>query len=297
VPRYLDFSSQPRQPQQVHIWNVGKVPLRINSITIAGADSGRFKLADQSCSQVAVDGSCVITVRFQPPILRGKRAYDAVLRLDHNGANIASEQVVRLRWTLTQRGTPPSNDGQPSVRLTVEPSSLSFSGETNGGTVTSLPQQILSIRNLGPGTVQNLNLRVGILGGGENKNFHHSSNCRTLQPGQSCREVVSFSGVAPSTYRETLYLADGLVSVLARVPLSATLAAPASRPAPPKVNGSVVGVLGGVKQEPPAQQPVVRSKILLAKPSPTPQVRPQTSKATVMVRPKPTVTPTPEIIH
>jgi hypothetical protein len=170
----------------------------------------------------------------------------------------------------------------------VQPGSLNFSGETNGRAAVSLPSQPITIRNSGPGSVQNLNLRLGMFGGGENKYFSHSSNCRTLRPGEVCQETVSFSAVAATGYQEKLYVMDGPLKVLAVVQLSATLSGP-----PPRPNRTpATGTRGTYR--PPGPGPSIDHPPA----SPTPQeVQRVRSIRQGMLRstPTPTPTPTPDI--
>lgn len=292
-PLDIDFSAAPRQPQQIHIWNEGNAPLRINAL-LAGPDAGHFDVGQQSCAQVLPHSDCLIPVRFQPA--RGKPEYTAVLRLDHSAGNLGSPQEVVLHWKPAQQPRPPqANPPQPQeqpVRLVVEPSSLNFSGVTNTRTATSLSSQTVTIRNLGPGSVQNLNLRLGMFGGGENKYFHHSSNCRALGPGGVCQETVSFSATAATSYQEKLYLMDGVLKVLATVPLSATLTGPARPPAPPQ-SSPTTGTVGS--HQPPSQGHTTGYVMLPSSPTPAPQ-QTQTIKV-IRKLPRPTPTPTPQDIR
>lgn len=317
APLEMDFSAEPRQPQQVQIWNDGNAPLRINA-ALVGQDAGLFQMTEQPCPQVPPHGDCLIPVRLRPA--RGKREYQAVLRLEHSASNIGSPQEVTLRWTSPRQVKPPRPkppQDEASVQLAVQPSSLNFSGETRGRTAASLPPQTITIRNLGPGSVQNLSLRLGMFGGGENKYFHHSSNCRALGPGESCQETVSFSAAAATSYRETLYLTDGPLKVLATVPLSATLAGPAPPPQPPQPpqqnGGSTPRIVDFTHKAATAQQHggptpssvqntvtlpltgVFRPRVAMAGPTPTATQAPTPTGIRVKIaRPRSTPTPNPQ---
>lgn len=215
----LAFDAEQQLPQRLSIANEGEAPLRVN-VTIEGPDADWFKVVDQNCARVAAHGKCIITVRLEPHLVHDKSEYVAVLRLAHNGSNIASPQSVGLHFKLSSK-PPEPNQGSP---LVVEPGSLTFSGEANGKTATALPQQTVYIRNRGPKSVQHLSIRMAPV----NKNFSYGFNCPQLEPHQTCRVTVDFSAVAPGSYTETLYVFSDEHKVTA-IPISATLVAQPNR--------------------------------------------------------------------
>lgn len=219
-PAVLDFSAQPQQAQQVRIWNAGSSLVLIKGVTVQGDDRDRFRV-DGTCQEIRSGGECLITVRYQSSIFHAKRSYSAALQVDHNAQNVASPHSIALRWARVE---------SPQPHVSVSPPSLSFFGVGKLDTTTQLPSQTITIRNDGPVELQNLSLRLGAFRGGESRFFQHTSNCRRLQPGQACREEISFSAAKAQKYTGTLYVTEAAFQVLATVPLEATLTAPAVPP-------------------------------------------------------------------
>ena len=104
-PSSLSFGNQQggttSGPQTVSISNLtGTAPLLISSIKLAGTNPTYFTETD-SCSNVAVGGSCVITVRFAPPATTTGVA-TAVLVVTDNDENTPGSTQSSL---LTGAGT------------------------------------------------------------------------------------------------------------------------------------------------------------------------------------------------
>jgi hypothetical protein len=256
-PIDLVFDTERRRLQQVYIANDGDAPLRVNA-AIGGADADQFRM-DQPCMQVAAHGKCIITVRLEPHLALDKSEYVAVLRLDHNGSNKQSPQNIGLHFRAQKRPEP--------ARLAAEPRNLSFSGVTNGRTASTLPGQTVAIRNPGPGTSQNLSIRLGLFDGSENKFFSYTSNCHKLDPDQTCQVKVDFSAAAAKTYNGILYVSDGLTEVA--VHISATLTLRASpNPSRQQKNDS-----SGSVEVPPIKTPI-KPKRTRPVPTPTPTPSP-----------------------
>jgi hypothetical protein len=101
-PDALDFGAQAvgstSTPQSVTITNIGAGDLRVNSITVQGANARDFTLASGTClgTSVPTDGACVINLRFRPSAL-GTRS--AQLTVTTNA--IDSVRTVALSGTGT----------------------------------------------------------------------------------------------------------------------------------------------------------------------------------------------------
>jgi len=103
-PTTLAFGSRPvgdsTPAQQVLLQNTSPGPLRISSVTVDGANSGDFLIAQHDCIGAVIESgnSCAIDVRFLPQA-SGDR--NAMLVLADNAPD--SPQTVRLKGSATDR--------------------------------------------------------------------------------------------------------------------------------------------------------------------------------------------------
>jgi hypothetical protein len=79
---------------KVQFSNPGTVSVRIRSISISGTNAHDFTQTSTCGTNVAVGGSCTVTLTFRPS-LKGKRS--AVLKFEDNA--IGGTQVVTLVGT------------------------------------------------------------------------------------------------------------------------------------------------------------------------------------------------------
>jgi len=119
--------------QTVIVTNPGTQPLTVSGVTILGTDPTSFTQTS-TCTTVAVNGSCTISVRFTPVSTGAKTAT----------LNIAANDPTKPLTTVTLTGT-----GVPAA-ITLAPSSLTFTNQAVG--TTSAVQNIV-VTNTSAGSV------------------------------------------------------------------------------------------------------------------------------------------------
>ncbi len=104
-------------PRTVTLTNVGSVPMAINAVYLAGANSGDFTISSNTCgATLASLANCSVQVTFSPTVV-GARS--ASLNFLDSAAN-TSFQTVPLNGTGTDTSAP-SAPGVPVQALTTQP--------------------------------------------------------------------------------------------------------------------------------------------------------------------------------
>lgn len=199
-PTALVFSSEnvgsATASQPLTITNTGSAALAISSITITGTNPGDF-LETNTCpispQTVAINGSCTVSVTFQPTAT-GPRS--ANVSVSDNAAS--SPQTVALSGTGTAAG------------VSLTPSSLIFAGQ-NPGTPPSPPQPVtLQNTGTGPLTISSISIT-----GADPSDFNETDNCpksgATLNLNQACSIAVTFAPTATGTRSASLSVTDNAV--------------------------------------------------------------------------------------
>lgn len=200
APASLDFNSEnvgvSTAAQQITLTNTGTAPLAISSIAIAGANAGDFPETN-TCSTtpatIAIDGTCTISVRFEPAATGARSASVSV----SDNAN-SSPQTVALAGTGTAAG------------VTLTPPALTFAGQ-NPGTPASAPQTI-TLQNTGNGPLTISSIGVT---GADAGDFSQTNNCpgasATLNVGDACAIAVTFAPTGTGPRTASLAVSDDAV--------------------------------------------------------------------------------------
>ncbi|HKF51101.1 MAG TPA: choice-of-anchor D domain-containing protein [Candidatus Acidoferrales bacterium] len=241
APASLNFNSEnvgsASAAQLITVTNTGSAPLAISSISVTGANTGDFpetNTCPTAPATVAINGTCTISVRFQPTATGPRSAAVSV----SDNAN-ASPQTVALTGTGTAAG------------VTLTPSSLTFAGQ-NAGTPPSTPQTI-TLQNTGSGP-----LTISSIGitGANSGDFAETNNCpgssATLNVGQACSIAVTFAPAGTGPRSASFAVADDAVPSPQIVSLNGTGTMPAVH-----LNLSSMafasGIVGGVTASQQAQ--------------------------------------------
>ena len=178
-PASLSFNSQSEgitgPPQVVTITNAGTTPLAINSITVAGANSGDFTETNNCPPSIGGSLNCVVNVSFKPTAT-GSRT--ASLTIADNASG--SPQAISLAGTGTQ------------AAVSLSPASISFGNQLSG--VTSAPVTI-SLTNTGTGS---LAVTAAATSGTNASDFSISANScmgtnASTAPNATCTLQVTFA--------------------------------------------------------------------------------------------------------
>jgi hypothetical protein len=174
VPPSLTFSDQAistgSAAQNITLTNTGQAPLSISSITAAGADPNDFSMTQNCGSGLAVNASCMITVKFTPAAAWSRTA---VVMVADNA--LGSPQAVGL-----------VSNGVSGGIASFAPSSLTFATRLMG---TASAPQAVTLSNTGTGPLVMANISpVG--------DYTQTNNCpispATLAAAASCTINVTF---------------------------------------------------------------------------------------------------------
>jgi hypothetical protein len=190
-PDLIEFGNQALNivsaDMNITITNTGTTVTPINSIALVGTDSSQFSQSTNCSSQVPVDGTCIINVRFKPTST-GTKSAQLAISLDGG----ASTSVV----TLTGTGV--------RSTLSVLPTNLSFGsvevGKTSAGqavTLTNTGIVVLPINSIS---------RSGTNPG----QFTSTNGCPSeLTVGASCTVLVYFKPTSTGSKSATLQITPG----------------------------------------------------------------------------------------
>jgi centrosomal CEP192-like protein len=203
-PSSLSFGNQQvnttSEPKAVTLSNTGSGSVTINSMAIAGANSGDFAETNNCGGSLPAGASCTVNVTFMPTAT-GSRA--ATLAVTDNASN--SPQSVNLSGT----GTAPT--------VSVSPTSLSFG--TQLPLITSPPQTV-TVKNTGYGPVTISSITISGSNAGD---FAQSNNCgSSLAAGASCTISVTFTPTTLGNESATLNITDDATGSPQTVSLSGT---------------------------------------------------------------------------
>lgn len=215
APTSLTFSSEnvgtATAAQPISVTNTGSAPLAISSIGVTGANAGDFPETN-TCplapTTIAVNGTCTISVTFQPTAIGPRSA--AVSVSDNAGS---SPQTVALTGTGTAAG------------VTLTPSGVTFAGQ-NPGMPASAPQTI-TLQNTGNGPLTISSISITGANAGD---FAETNNCpgssATLNVGGACAIAVTFAPTGTGSRSASLTVSDNAVPSPQLVSLSGTGTAP-----------------------------------------------------------------------
>lgn len=211
--------------QQIPLKNQGDTDLTISDIKIEGADANDFKLESNCQGPMMKGAGCMLSVGFLPSAT-GQRT--AQLKVVSDG--FPGEQFV----ALSGEGLAPS--------LSFEPSSIDFGlVEVHSGN-----QQMLTLRNTGPSTVQIGN--VGITGPDTNEFFVPNNSCSgTLSSLQTCSIQVQFNANNEGSFNAAVRVEVGSFSFEA--PLKGRAERPEIEPSEAPVVFEPTGVGAGQVRE------------------------------------------------
>jgi len=176
--------------RNVILTNAGSATLNIQSIAIAGTNSGDFAVQSTTCgSTLAVGANCTIALTFTPSA-PGSRT--AQLTVTDNAPN--SPQTVNLSGTGISTTGPLAS---------VSPSSLTFASQPVG---TTSPSQPVTLSNVGyfPLVISSI-----AFGGTNPGDFGQTNNCGgSLNGGASCTINVTFAPAATGARTANLIITD-----------------------------------------------------------------------------------------
>jgi hypothetical protein len=166
--------------QQVTLLNTGSIALNITGIALSGPNAGDFAMVSSSgqCaagnSSLAVQSSCVVSVRFAPSATDSPGTKSAVLLITDNAAG--SPQAVALSATATAPAT-----------VQVSPAMLHFSPQSDA---TPSAPQIVTLSNSG---TSSLAIDGFSISGANAADFRQTNNCApSLGSGAFCTVSVIF---------------------------------------------------------------------------------------------------------
>jgi Abnormal spindle-like microcephaly-assoc'd, ASPM-SPD-2-Hydin len=179
VGSFADGTSAP--PVNILLTNDGGASLNVSSVTVAGANSTDFSLANNTCvtsSPIAPTGTCNFSITFTPSIIGPETAQ---LQVTDNG--VGSPQMLTLNGTGT------------GVGITLSPTSLSFPNTAQGQVDPSAMTALLT-------NTSNDNLTVQSSITGTNPTdfeFATSNTCTSvIVPGGTCTIGIQFAPNEPS---------------------------------------------------------------------------------------------------
>jgi uncharacterized repeat protein (TIGR03803 family) len=179
-PASLDFGTQVVEftsaPQIITVTNTTTAPVSVTSVSLVGANVPSFATSNGCGVTLAVEGSCTISVSFDP---RGVGAKSASVSIVSGAASgLAS---VGLSGTGLS----------PTRTLTVSPSTLNFGLQAVG--ISSAPL-VATITNTTNATAS---VTAVSFGGANEPSFGAVTYCGTLAVGASCTVTAIFLPAAP----------------------------------------------------------------------------------------------------
>lgn len=173
--------------KSVTLTNSGSSAISINSIIIAGANSGDFYIAANACgTSLAAHASCTLSVYFRPVVVGTRSA------------------------TLTYTDSAPNSPQQVSLSglgasVSATPASLSFGSVSTGSRSAS---QTITISN---GTANTVTVSSGLISGANSAIFAvTSTTCgSTLAASASCTASIAFTPAAAVSYTATWTITAG----------------------------------------------------------------------------------------
>jgi len=171
----------------VTLTNTGTIALPISSTSLSGSNSGQFSRSTNCPSQLAVGGSCTVTVVFRPTSA-GNKSANLVIAL---GGGAGNKTVA-----LTGTGV--------NYSFTLSPTSLSFGSLARGNTSAA---KNVTVKNTSSTT---LPLASVNLAGSNPGQFTMTNNCPSqLSAGASCTVAVRFKPTSTGGKSATLVVTPG----------------------------------------------------------------------------------------
>ena len=195
----LSFSGQAvdttSSPQSVTLNNTGTGALTIDSVALAGSDSGDFAFTSNCGDSLASGASCTVTVTFTPT---AEGARTAQVNITDNSQG--SPQSIVL-----------SGNALATPLVTLSPASLTFASQ-NQGTVS--PPQTITLTNTGTAV---LDITNSVTTG----DFAEINNCPPiLAMGVRCSVTVTFTPTAIGNRYGALAITDNATGSPQSLPLS-----------------------------------------------------------------------------
>lgn len=186
-PATLNFNPQlvgtASATQTMSLSNTGTTPVAINSVTAAGTNAGDFNQTN-TCTGIAPEASCTITVTFTPG-----QAGPSVASITINDDTVGTPHTLGLNGIGLVSGANATLSGQD----------LSFGNQTVG---TTSPGQTLTLTNYGTAT---LNIANVVAAG----DFAESSTCAaSLGSAGNCAISVTFTPSTTGSLSGTLTVTD-----------------------------------------------------------------------------------------
>ena len=206
TPTALTFATQntgsTSAAKTLAITNTGNQAVTINSITVAGTNSGDFAQTNNCPASLATSGTCSISVTFKPTAAGTRMASISIA-----DTATGSPQTVSLMGT-----------GQvATTTLTVNPTALLFATQNTG---TTSAAQTVAITNTGNQAVTISSIAVG---GTNAADFAQTNNCpASLAISGTCTINVTFSPTNAGTRTAALTITDSASGSPQSVTLSGT---------------------------------------------------------------------------
>jgi subtilase family serine protease len=173
--------------QVVTVKNTGTATLTVTGVTLTGANPSSYQDVS-NCTSVAINGTCTITVKFQP-------AATGTLTASITIADNAADTPQKV--TLTGTGMTPA----PVVSLSAL--TLTFPSTVRG---VAAPTQSVTITNVG--TAPLIIASSTVTNAQTGQNYVASTPCGTVAVGGTCVSTVTFKPTAFGTLTATLSFAD-----------------------------------------------------------------------------------------
>jgi hypothetical protein len=192
--------------QNLNLISTGNSPVGFNSISITGVNAGDFSQTSTCFPSIGAQGSCIITVMFDPEAA-GNRS--ATLNIIDNA--LGSPQTVGLSGIGAAAG------------VLLSPTSVNFSSQVVGS--PSSPVAI-TVKNTGQGALVISPISPNSFIGTNAGDFSETDNCSSsIAPGGTCAIQVIFNpscANSSATRTATLNLTDNAATRSQSIPLTGT---------------------------------------------------------------------------
>ena len=199
----------------VTVTNSGGSSLTISSATISGTNASAFAISQNSCTTVASNSSCSISVTFDPPSVS---TYQAQLNIADNVTG--SPQIVTLSGTGTAFG------------ISLSATALAFPNTDVGVTSAGMST---TVTNTGTATLTISGVTISGTG------FSQSNNCgSSVAPNATCVITVTFTPAAQTSYTGSVSIADNVSGSPQIVTLTGTGGAPGITISPTALSAGLI---------------------------------------------------------
>lgn len=173
----------------VTLTNLSPDPITGFAPSLGGTDASQFQVTGNTCTTLAQDETCSVTVRFSPTLDGSK---SAVLTVSHSGLN-SPVSVALFGQAIAV----------PMPAVSLSPASLTFGSQTVGSVSAPLT---VTVQNTGNA---DLNIASVTLNGANASDFILGNGCTTpVAPGGTCTLQVSFAPTAGGTRTAQIQLVD-----------------------------------------------------------------------------------------